>query len=938
MRIVRNIFWLLSFISQLLLGSLSYAAPKIVTVGYTTNPGFIEQKADGTYDGYGVVYLQEMSKYTGWRYRYVKGSMPELLAALKDGRIDLFCNLTYTPERAQIYDYALYPLKAEASLLYLKHSPSQKVQPLQSINGLTIGVTEGTFQQGALKEFMQKQGFKYKEVVFKDNETLFQALDEGRIEAAAASSTYHTDAYKMASVFAVNPVFIATVKDRPDNLLDQVNEALSQIMYKSPELNAKLRQKYYSRDAATFQPLFTKEELAFISSCPELRVGHFSKRFPFSYIEPESNKITGITLDILKLISLKSGLKFKEEGIEVGRQPLEELFKGKYDLISGIVYNSDRLSNPKIYITTPYYQGRMAIVGHKNDYLHEGKAYKIALPADAKGIRYYVTDNFANYEILDYKDSQECMEAVIKGEADIMMQNLHIVNALLQKPSFEALEIWPTNFYMDEDFSLAANRTANPLLISVLNKTIDSLDANQIHNINLKYTVNHPYELTFSDALYQYRNGITFLIIFVILAVMAAVYIMNQKRRNIEVLTQKNVQLSQAITQAQVASSAKSQFLSRMSHEIRTPLNAIIGLTTLALKNLEQRERVKDYLEKSALSSRMLLNIVNDILDMSAIENAKLKIVNQPFSLQELLDSLTSLYSPQCKNKKLTFEVQVKDKIEENLVGDSVRLNQVLLNLLSNAVKFTPEGGRIDLSVSQLRRDEERVYLRFLVADTGIGMSEEFQQRIFRPFEQGTLTTFQKYGGSGLGLSIAKNLTELMNGKIAVQSTLGRGTTFTLDLPLNFIKTEQSTGDEFSKQSGRADENAASFMQGKRVLLVEDHPINREIASELLRMNGATVECAVNGQKGVEMFCAAAPGYYDLILMDIQMPVLNGYEAAKAIRASKHPAALTIPIVAMTADAFTEDVSKALAAGMNEHIAKPIDLKIMLKVLARFLK
>ena len=1065
MKKIRKLILLLGFIWPFLLLAADCYASTTVKVGYTTNPGFIEPKMDGTYDGYGVVYLQEIAKYTNWKYRYVNGSMPELLTALQKGQIDLICNLTYTPERGEQFDYSAYPIGSEASLLYMSPGLKKDGQAVLDINGLTIGVTEGTFQQRSLAEYFQKQGFSYHEVAFKTNEELFRALNEGRLDAVASTSMYHTDAYKMASLFAVNPIFMVASKHRQDDLMAQVNSALSQIFYKNPEFTSKLRQKYYSRNAATFQPLFTKDELAFIKNCQELKVGHFSKRFPFSFINQASQKISGITVDILRLISIKSGLNFKEEGIEVGKQPLEQLYNGDYDLITGIVYNSDRLSNPKIFITTPYYQGRMVIVGHKNDYLHPDKSYTIALPADAKGIRYYITDNFENYTILDYQDSQECMEAVNRGEADIMMQNLHIVNALLQQPRFENLEIWPTNFYMDEDFSIVSKSTANPLLISILNKTIDSLDPNEVHNIILKYTVNRPYELTVSDFLYKYKSGISLIIVFGVFVIMIAVYVMNQKRKNIALLTQKNIQLSQAISQAQVANSAKSQFLSRMSHEIRTPLNAVTGLTALALKNMDKKERVEDYLHKITLSSSMLLNIVNDILDMSAIENDKLKIVNQPFNLRELLSSISSLYYTQCKNKKLTFEVHLENVVEERLIGDNVRLNQILLNLLSNAVKFTPEGGTVNLTVGRLRQDEAKVFLRFRVSDTGIGMSEEFQQRIFKPFEQGTLTTFQKYGGSGLGLSITKNLTELMNGKIEVQSSLGEGTTFTVDMPLGLVKQVDILGKElqktrvfnvlivdsdakaqasaslvlerlglkhtlavsreeavrlseaalkagkpydmvfldwnllekdelklghyfrqtyqdklliivmaydhdevleksgglkidgfidkplfqssvfnllmqFSKQIYQPQIEAPKemFLQGRRLLLVEDHPINREIATELLKMAGAKVECAVNGQDGVDKFRASLPGYYDLILMDIQMPILNGYEAAKAIRLSKHPSAATIPIVAMTADAFTEDVSRALAAGMNEHIAKPIDVKVMLKVLARFLK
>lgn len=934
---MKKLIGLLLLVVMCSLGMLTAdaAEQKIIRVGYSTNnPGFIDSKPDGSYDGYAVAYLQEIAKYTNWRYKFVLATNKDILQDLLDDKIDIMCNMTYTPERTRLYDYCLYPFITEVSVVYFR--PRTRVEFEQnglSLNGWKIGVATDTYQREAFANFAKAQGFAYQEIVFPDKEKMFFALDNGKVDAVTSISMNRTDNYKIAATYSVDPVFIATRKDRTDNLVKQVDAAIGQIMQKTPNFTSRLQQRFYANNLTQTKPFFTAEEVAFIKTCPTLKVGHFSKRRPFSYYDPATHQLTGIALDILEQISIKSGLKFESEGIEPGILPMAELSKGKYDLITGIVYNSERLANPAIRITTAYYQGRMVIVGPKNKYFDQNATYRIAIPSDAKGIERYVRDNFKQYGFVYFKDSEECMDAVTDGRADIMMQNSEIVNALLQKPRFDHLAIWPTNMFMDEDFSIVATSQANPLLISVLNKAINSLDANKIYDITMEYSYNRPYVLTAKDIFYKYKMEFGVLGLFICFILIVATYVFSQKRKNIEVLSQKNAQLSQAITQAQVANSAKSQFMSRMSHEIRTPLNGITGLTTLALSNLDNPGKVEEYLQKIILSSKMLLSIINDILDMSAIESAKLKVVNEPFDFRELLANVVDVYTPQCRNKKIQFHVQVDDAIDRTVRGDSVRVNQILLNLLSNAVKFTTEGGSLNLTVKQLRKGTKYVFIRIAVQDTGIGMTEEFKQRIFKPFEQGTLKTFQKYGGSGLGLSITKNLVDLMNGKISVRSELGKGSTFTVDMPFGLVNTEK----QLPTKEPAAQPEKISFA-GKRFLVVEDQIINREIAVELLKMSKATVETAVDGKDAVDKFTASTPGYYDLILMDIQMPIMNGYEASKTIRASNHAQAKTIPIIAMTADAFTEDVSKSLTAGMNEHISKPIDVKKMLQTLAKFLQ
>ena len=435
------------------------------------------------------------------------------------------------------------------------------------------------------------------------------------------------------------------------------------------------------------------------------------------------------------------------------------------------------------------------------------------------------------------------------------------------------------------------------------------------------------------------RNAITMMAtVMLIILVIFFIYLMNLRAhsKQLEAARQSAEKAQKAAEQASIA---KSEFLSRMSHEIRTPMNGIIGMTEIARQNSNDSEKVDDCLKKVSLSSKHLMSLINDVLDMSKIESGKIQLKNELFDLRLFLENIENIYSVQAEEKGIDFDISLSGKIDKFIVGDSLRLNQILTNLLSNAFKFTPNGGKIVLGIEELKHEEDTVLLRFSVKDTGIGIKEENLEKIFEAFEQENAEISHKFGGTGLGLSIVRRFSELMGGSVTVHSEYGKGAEFSVDLPFGVTENSQMLDwktDKTADQSGI--ENKTYDFSGKHILLAEDNELNREIAVELLGAGtGAIIDEAEDGEMAVDIFAASEVNYYDLILMDIQMPHMDGFEATRRIRAMERPDAAKVPIFAMTANAFAEDEEKSRQAGMNAHLSKPLEISAVLAAMNEIL-
>lgn len=435
------------------------------------------------------------------------------------------------------------------------------------------------------------------------------------------------------------------------------------------------------------------------------------------------------------------------------------------------------------------------------------------------------------------------------------------------------------------------------------------------------------------------RNAITMMAsVMLLILTIFIIYLMNLRAHSKQ-LEEARESAEKAQQAAEQASLAKSEFLSRMSHEIRTPMNGIIGMTEIARRNMGNPEKIDDCLRKVSLSSKHLMSLINDVLDMSKIESGKIQLKNELFDLQLFLENIENIYSIQAEEKEIDFKISLSGSVNEFIEGDSLRLNQILTNLLSNAFKFTPKGGEIVLGVSEVKHEEELIWLRFLVKDTGMGIKEENLEKIFEAFEQETAEITHKFGGTGLGLSIVRRFSELMGGRVTVRSEYGKCSEFEVELPFSVTENDRMIDWKTDKSTDkRSVENKTYNFDGKHILLAEDNEMNREIAVELIgTVTGAVIDQAEDGEKAVDLFAKSETGYYDLILMDIQMPRMDGFEATRKIRAMERPDAARVYICAMTANAFAEDEEKSRQAGMNAHLSKPLEISAVLAAMNEIL-
>lgn len=674
---------------------------------------------------------------------------------------------------------------------------------------------------------------------------------------------------------------------------------------------------------------FSDRDLEYVKKRKTITVAVPENWYPFYCKETSQKNHVGIMVDILDKIKDFTGLDFSYVYAKNYSDAVHLVQRGKADILGFFLGDENDAAQLGLALSASYVSANNIIVRNK------ACSYPAPGLVGALVESQRFPSGISAEKIRSYPGIKEALAAVNSGEADFIYGLSSKMEQDISRYHFTNLA--PVTLVNDQSaISFALPTPVDPDLLTVLNKAINNLSESErtvIRNRNLESIGVNEFSLT--DFIYANPLQFMFIVMFVLSVLFTALLLAIGARMKATVI-QGNLK------RAEAANLAKSEFLSRMSHEIRTPMNGIVGMSTIAMQNIDNTDKIKDCLEKVIMSSKHLLALINDVLDMSKIESGKVELRHESFNFRAFLQDLENLYGEQAKSKGISYETILASDLEVQIIGDSLRLNQVLSNLLSNALKFTPAKGMIKLRVSKTGEDQENVYLRFEVIDTGCGIAEENYDKIFESFEQENVDVTYKYGGTGLGLSIVKRFTGLMGGGIHVTSVQGSGSTFTVDLPFGKIK-ESGKPTRFSDINGRNDLAKDCYavdydFKGKRILLVEDNELNREIAEELIGVTGASVESAEDGVQAVEMFKESAEGYYDLILMDVQMPHMDGYEATRCIRALGRSDAQKVPIFAMTANAFAEDVQKSREAGMNAHISKPLNIRAVYKQMNRYLQ
>ena len=1044
------------------------ASVKVVRVGsFEDTFNYVNEK--GARKGYGYELLETLSGYTGWQFEYVTCDWSDCFEKLKNGEIDIMGGISYTEDRTEEMLFSDEPMGEEKYYLYADLSRADiSASDFKTLNGKKIGVLMGTEPEVMLTEWEEKYGLETEHVNISNNEDVKQKLANHEIDCFVSLEESFWAERGISTITRVGEsgIYYAINKNRPD-IKEELDDAMRALNEAAPFYTADLYKRYFSMD---YTPILTGEEKAWLKEHGAIKMGFLTSDSGVSTYDPATGEFTGVITDYIQFAADCLGnqeLEFQLVGYDSKEAELDALKSGEIDMIFHCDQNPNLAEEYHFACTNTTWTSNLMAVTNKQHF-NENNVNRIAVPQNKLSLKKYLAFYYPQWEIVDCDTQEDAARLVKDGQADCFVTGISSENKYSKKYSFYSVPL------VNPVRSCFAVNSGNRSLLSILNKTIKAMPVNMLAGALAMYK-SSARKVTLSDFIKDNFFKVMLISSIAVAVVLLTILMLLQKARKAEAAARKaasdtqelNAKLQVAVEKAESANRAKSTFLSNMSHDIRTPMNAIIGFTTLALSNIDDTDRVKDYLGKTLASSNHLLSLINDVLDMSRIESGKIHLEEVEVNLSDVLHDLKTIVSGQIYAKQLELYMDAMDVTDEDVYCDKTRLNQILLNLLSNAIKFTPAGGTVSVRVRQLAGKVHGCgQYEFRIKDNGIGMSQEFAKKIFEPFERERTSTVSRIQGTGLGMAITKNIVDMMGGTIEVQTAQGKGTEFTVCVPMR-AQTEQRLVEKITELEGlkalvvdddfntcdsvtkmlvkvgmRAEwtlsgkeavlrarqsiemsdvyhayiidwrlpdmngievtrqirslhddtpiiiltaydwsdieveakaagvtafcskpmfmsdlretlmsalgqkpadavqrllpEKNADF-KGKHILLVEDNELNREIAQEILQEYGFLVDSAENGAVAVEKVSTAAPGSYDLVLMDVQMPIMDGYTATRKIRALDDPARAKLPILAMTANAFDEDRRNALESGMNGFLSKPIVIGDLVQELHKIL-
>lgn len=909
--------------------------PKTIKVGYDISGVLTRKDADGNFRGYNVEFLYEIAKYTNWQYEYVPyKSWSVAMTDLENGKIDLLPTVLKTPDRENTMLFGNHWMgMIHVALVVPKDDRKHFYGDITSLQGIRIGVRRQTKDGADVQQWAKEAGLHYELSTYENNKELLDALDAGKIDAAGLSYIGLARKYRTVMEFAPQEMYFAIAPQRPD-LKFQLDFALGQIGVLNPAFYTRAMEQLTGQETNP-SPIFSMKEQNFIQKAKPIRVTFLKQAPPFSYLDSDG-KEQGVLIKLLARLTELSGLKFSLVEVNNPEAAIKAVHEGRADIVGRITNNLFFAKQKQLRLTTPYTNIPLVQVSKEDTKV----IHKIGMQEhcqmdtihDQECLGQSQDGNNATSDIELFPTAADMFAALVNGKIDAIFCDSITAEHFTEKQKnikFDVQALQPYSY----NFTLGVGEKTDPALATILDKSLRCVDGKEIDEM---FTQSRLERATTIRGLlerlpvsYLAAFGI-FLLALVLGLIIALIRLSKHSRERMVLMKQAAATEQERLKVEALEKSAeeKNQFFANISHDMRTPLNAIIGLSSLAGEE-QDKDVIKDYLSKIQSSGDLLKSLINDTLNISKLNSGKVELKLEPVPCEEIFNDVVVPIKEAADAKNIEFVADKSQVRCKAIMADKLNLEKILLNLLTNAVKYTPQGGHIKFSV---RKETTAVpdmnNMLITVQDDGIGMSKEFLPHLYDTFSQEDVNG----QGTGLGMSIVKHLVDLMQGTITVQSVKGKGTTFTVSLPMQEAKLDDGV------QEQAAEEVSLEKLQGKKGLLCEDNEINRQIAVAVLKRKGVNLVTAENGQKGVETFKNSSENEFAFILMDVRMPVMDGMEATTCIRALPRADAKTVPIIAITANTFPEDIAACLEAGMNDHVGKPLNPTALYETILKYLQ
>ena len=919
------------FFLMLSLNTVFGAGSQVVRIGYYERSGFQEGMSDEERkSGYAYEYLQKISDYTGWQYEYVYGDLAELKSKFEQDEIDILAGISEKDEMPANAEFAEKPFGSESCYIYKKLGDSSiKIGYASGLIGKKVGVIRNSKEKKHLDTYMEKTGLFYDLTEYNSLAGMQNGLEQGEIDAFAAEDMEVCGIEDVVPCILIgNDDYYVCVSAKKRTILRELNDADSRLREDEPYYLEKLFSRYYQ--GALTNNVQSEEETAWLLVHDELKIGYVENNLPFCGTDEDGN-VTGLLSDIIEAMKEEEGLsELKIEAVPFAteKSACKALADKEISAVFPAFTDAWTANRSGTRVSTNVADAAMDVIfaGQYSEKVFDTLAVSKSQTVQEEYVQKYYPDS----RILYVDSMDDCIRAVKEGKASATLMNRYHTTEYLMQTVNRELHSAGVSDACEHGFAV---RSADTELLALLNRSIRMIGSERLSSWVNKYSYEQR-EYSVEEFIATHLVGTMLaVVIFVgMLLLLFLLYVHNSKKSKCQMqraqdqINKAKEELEVALQRAESASEAKSKFLFNMSHDIRTPMNAIMGYTELLEKSAGNPDRKQAYLQNIRKSGSYLLDLINEVLEMARIESGEISLDENPGNLQEMYDTLEAMFREECRKnrQKLTFDIRLTHPF---VYYDEVKVKEIFLNILSNAVKYTEENDTVTVQAEELSSAGEYITVKTVITDTGIGISKEFLPRIFDSFSREKTVTENKIVGSGLGMGIVKKYVDLMKGETTVASELGKGTTVSVTLKLKKAQMKEClpVPEEKPEEDGK----------GMKILLAEDNELNREIAEELLKGVGFHVESVEDGVECVTAMKHASKDQYDLILMDIQMPRMNGFEAAKMIRQLSEPEKAGIKIIALTANVFDTDRKNAEEAGMDGFVGKPMEIPKLMQEIQR---